>query len=363
MRKRRGATTLEVKPIQALSPRRVSRRRKDQRGIESHGLIVLAADDSKTSRRTTIVSLMPKRSMHSLEESNVRAGQTTVVVKPNEVLSTSARARRKKGGRGNGQSLPGSLTSGADPALLRNLIGHYGRLFLDIQKIRTACSNRCGAMERDGVSADNRGLATALLEQTEDMEKSAGRLLEKLMRSHPLFEFIDSNKGLGSKSIGELLAVLPPLDNFANVAKLWAFCGYAVRAGRAPRRTAGMKLGYNPEARVICFRIGDAFMKSGKGGKYRALYDQKKAEYQARERSGASNCHFGQHHMTRGGKTVPCGDKHAHLAALRYAIKGFLKDLWVEWRRKTGDKRLPDAQTSSIATPVLLPHGELSPLH
>jgi hypothetical protein len=58
----------------------------------------------------------------------------------------------------------------------------------------------------------------------------------------------------------------------------------------------------------------------------------KKAEYLSRPRRGPSACPFGQTHMTGKGETAPCGLMHAHVAAMRYAVKLLLKDLWAAWR-------------------------------
>ena len=117
---------------------------------------------------------------------------------------------------------------------------------------------------------------------------------------------------------------------------------------------------YAPQGRVVCFQIGEVLVKQNaqtivyqsgpQAGKtvhrtaspYRLLYDQKKAQYLSNSgdhvRRGESDCPFGQVHRNKNGTIVGCGDKHAHNAAQRYAVKMLLKDLWVEWyrRRPTG---------------------------
>ena len=81
----------------------------------------------------------------------------------------------------------------------------------------------------------------------------------------------------------------------------------------------------------MCFLIGEAIVKVGKGGPYRVAYDAKYAEYLARPRTGPSECPFGQVHGT--GKPVKCPPTgHVHNAAMRYAVKCLLRDMWVEWR-------------------------------
>ena len=113
--------------------------------------------------------------------------------------------------------------------------------------------------------------------------------------------------------------------------------------GKAPRRTKGQKLDYSPQGRTVCHQIADSIVKVGKG-KYREFYDTKKADYMGRERTGESGCWTltGQVHKDKGGKVLACfksnGDGetsgHAHNAAMRYAIKELLKDMWIEWRKR-----------------------------
>jgi hypothetical protein len=82
---------------------------------------------------------------------------------------------------------------------------------------------------------------------------------------------------------------------------------------------------------VVCHQIATSIVRVRRG-RYRAAYDRKKAEYLARPRLGPAACPFGQTHMNRKGDPMTCGLMHAHVAAMRYAIKALLKDLWIAWR-------------------------------
>lgn len=83
----------------------------------------------------------------------------------------------------------------------------------------------------------------------------------------------------------------------------------------------GIGTAYSPQGRVVCHQLGEAIVKVGHG-KYRAAYDSKKLYYEA-----------GRPDWTQA---------HRHNAAMRYAIKDLVKDLWEEWhRRATSRRRVP----------------------
>jgi len=126
--------------------------------------------------------------------------------------------------------------------------------------------------------------------------------------------------------------------------------------GMAPKREKGKSFvptrdgvpgtAYSPRGRVICHQIAEAIVKQTDSkpdakvvrtcSPYRVLYDVKKAQYQSNAgnhvRRGPSNCPFGQTHKDAGGAVIACGDGHAHAAAMRYAVKCLLRDMWVEWQ-------------------------------
>lgn len=234
-------------------------------------------------------------------------------------------------------------------------ITYFGRFYLDVQEMRKATANRIRRMRELGVGESYFGPLLAALDQCEVVERDVEKELVRWMMDHPLRRWIEAERGIGLPAVARLLALTGPitpvetdesgrvLAGFPNVAKLWAYCGYAVDTdGHAPRRRRGKRLGFNPMARVLCYRIGDAIVKTSntrilkdgtelQAGKYRAIYDTKKAEYQAREPRGESQCRFGQWHKNDSGKTIACGAAHVDNAARRYAIKAFLRDLWVEW--------------------------------
>lgn len=220
-----------------------------------------------------------------------------------------------------------------DLALLHAMIGHYARLLWDMQKTRVAMGNRVSAMERDDIDKEWRLPAEKIVKDLKAVESGVNRQLESLMKRHPLREWIERTPGIGLGGIARVLGVTGSLDNFPNVAKLWAYLGMHVVNGAAPKRKRGEKANWSADGRKVCYQLADAIVKQ-RNSPYRAFYDAKKAEYLGRERAGASECPFGQVHKNKEGKVIKCGLAHAHNAAMRYAVKEMLKEMWVEWRRR-----------------------------
>lgn len=217
--------------------------------------------------------------------------------------------------------------------------------------------NRSKQLERDGFALAWRLRFEGFADETKAEESRIEAALQKIMRTHPLYPWIQGQRGVGEGGVGRLLGCVGSLSNFDTVSKLWAYCGMAVRDGRAPKRAKGERSGWSPQARVICYQIGEAIVKGGTGH-YRDLYDLKRKEYLDRPRVGPSGCPFGQEHRgmaraldaktgwsrkTGAGRTVQCvktdpetgvvSSAHVYAAAKRYAVKMLLKDLWIEWRR------------------------------
>jgi hypothetical protein len=258
--------------------------------------------------------------------------------------------------RRRGHSADASQRDLAAPSLadIHLALRHSARALLDLKKARVALQLQTKALtrapEHGGIGmhelqAMATGLPTAL-DGMDAVETAFERHLVKMVKQHFMAEWIASVPGAGLPTFALLLGLTGPLDRFANPGKLWAYCGLAVGPnGMAPRRRKGVGmpvgegngLSFSPQARVICFQIGECFVKQRKSP-YRALYDQKKAEYLARERVGSSECPFGQEHKDRNGKVVKCGLAHADTAARRYAVKRYLRDLWAEWHRRQPSK-------------------------
>lgn len=252
---------------------------------------------------------------------------------------------------------------------LHDQMDYVARSLWDLQKCRVMIGNR--------TARESAAPLTALEEILEQQERELNRKLEVLAKGHPMAAWVKQTRGIGLPGFARLMGLTGPLDRFANPAKLWKFCGMAVVDGRAPTRRRGeawthtdcsgghLKLcpptcttdhhkncrpgvqgtAYSAQARVVCFQLADSFCKIAgnprkKTGKvypaspYRVLYDQKKSEYQTRPTTEPSGCPLGKHHKNEAGQTIKCSKDHIHKAAMRYAVKRLLLDMWLEWRRQ-----------------------------
>lgn len=196
---------------------------------------------------------------------------------------------------------------------LHATMGHYARMMSDMQKTRIAMNNRVEAMKRDGLPSEWCAVPQESVDELDDKEKALKNQLSRLARRHFMRDWIESQPGIGLPGFAQLLGITGSLDNFANVAKLWHYLGLHVVEGEAPRKRKGEKLSYSPQGRTLCYLFGEAIVKVGKG-EYRTAYDNKKAYYQAQRPDWTP--------------------LHCHRAAMRYAVKELIKNLWVEWHRR-----------------------------
>lgn len=268
-------------------------------------------------------------------------------------------------------------------AELHAALGNSARQYEDLQRLRVASGNRVDAMRRDGVPEVFILPVIEAMARIEEGEKALDTQMSRLMRQHPMGQWITQTKGLSHRHFAALFGATGPLDAFSTVSKLWKYVGMSVDQGSAPRRRKGERAMWSPRGRVICHLIGEAIVKTGeviarcgeytthswseevcqrcgvvrgsaeaKQGevldvsKYRAAYNRKREEYFTRSRLGPSNCPMGQEHRTsekEGKGVLQCvkldeetgreTSAHLHAAAMRYAVKELLKDAWCEWRR------------------------------
>jgi hypothetical protein len=248
------------------------------------------------------------------------------------------------------------LTAALGPILADPSIGIAADVVDDLEAVRTAECNRLRTLtdtsERGhGMDPfeDNVMVLTALVNAIENLEKDAIKHLEKSMRAHALWKWAKPITGLGAKQFGRLLqSVRDPYWNDLHnrprtVSELWAYCGYHVINGGAPRRQRGQKANWNDTARKRCFLIAESLVKEGgrtwpmpeglpvASRPYRAYYESIRDKY-------ADAVHA--HDCVRcgpAGKPALAGSPlsmgHQRARAIRAVAKEFLKDLWVESKR------------------------------
>lgn len=261
----------------------------------------------------------------------------------NQVLSAKVASAH------TGQSLSGTR----DP-----ILGTLASTVTDLEAVRISLSNRLFSLTHDehdldgvlrayGLPEDDPSVLAVqeLLKGAQGLERAAVRALEKRMKSHVLYPWVEANKGVGAKSTARLLGAIgdPYMKELyveeewgqyrhvykpRSVAELWAYCGYGVVDGKAPYRRSGFKVNWNPDARKRVWLIAETSVKCN--GTYKPVYDAAKAAALAIVHQ--QDCHRCK---VKAGEPLTAG--HAHARALRRVSKEILRDLWLlskEWHEK-----------------------------
>jgi hypothetical protein len=198
-----------------------------------------------------------------------------------------------------------------------------------VQKVRVANSNAFSAMVRRELytQAEADELNDLYSEQQIADEKKMVRTLRKYMRAKPIYaEWLKYVVGVGETLAFQLIAMLDPISDFADVSHLWAYAGWHCdKEGRAVRRQAGKQSNWNDKLKVVSFQASECMMKAG--GPYRELYDLYRARDEAKN---------GPPRKAVKGRLVAFTKGHYHKRALRYVAKIFLSHLWQAWRELEG---------------------------
>lgn len=150
------------------------------------------------------------------------------------------------------------------------------------------------------------------------LESEYKEIIESWAGDSPVYTgFLKKTKGIGPVLGGGLLAVFD-VSKAKHISSFWAYAGLHVIEGKAPRRKKGEKLNYSTQARTLCWKVSDSFIKQ-RTTPYREIYDRVKAEETAKLKDSG-----------KGWKL------HADLRARRRMVKQFLADFWVYWRKAEG---------------------------
>jgi hypothetical protein len=236
-------------------------------------------------------------------------------------------------GIGDHTRLEAHVSIVSDP--LHHLLGHYARLLWDIQKTRIQINNRLKALERDNIPPVHHMAALAVFEA---QERAINRELEEMAKQHIMADWVEVCPGLGYGGFARIVGVTGDFMRFPTVSKVWKYMGLHVQNGHAPKRERGVTFtrtngdvkgnAYNPQGRVVAHQIGESIVRLNRGC-YRDMYDRMKAKYEAERLD-----------WTQGRR---------HNAAMRYAVKMLIKDMWVEWRRRANYRVKTDSTLPATA--------------
>lgn len=225
-----------------------------------------------------------------------------------------------------------TIKSPEKPAIKYPHIRQMVETFYAIQNLRIQAGNRLGAYDRMGIPPErSKEMHSWVDERLSLLELELGRKITSEVKTFPIFNtWLLKVKGIGPVLSGCLLAWIVDIGRFANISKLWRYCGMAVIDGKSERPTKGEKLHYSPVMKLTCWKIGESFVKSG--GYYREIYDQYKARIKALHPEPVNSGR-----KSRDGKPIMAFTPgHIHSMAKRKAVKQFLADMWIAWRKLEG---------------------------
>lgn len=204
--------------------------------------------------------------------------------------------------------------------------------YYDVQHVRIEIENQLRAYRQGGSEQDEDYVffKENVLKRMLEAEKMIAKYLNQQNKGFPIYTlWLKNINGVGPILSARLIAMIEDIERFATISKLWRYCGLAVAEdGHAEKKKKGEKLHFDPRMKVLCWKIGESFVKK-KGG-YRTLYEKFRAEYDEKwktpEDCGSVGCK----------NKKKCLDGHRYMAAKRKTVKVFLAHLWQKWREIKG---------------------------
>lgn len=228
---------------------------------------------------------------------------------------------------------------------IRLLVSSY----YEIQKLRIQNSNRMKMLERDYEISEDQAkdyhetVIKALVVTEKDIEK---RVRKYVRKQHIFARWIGPHvKGVAELLAGAMLSGIEDIGKFANVAKLWKYCGVGLNDDKSiQKRRRGEKINYSPFLKTACWKIGESFVKTGDRGYYGKMYAKYKAD-EVRKLTEQGFTILPAEEVKKKIEEAVKLDKnaayqnlglfsqgHVHNRAKRKTVKLFLSHLWTVWR-------------------------------
>lgn len=189
---------------------------------------------------------------------------------------------------------------------LRFLVESY----YDLQKLRIETGNRLYQLIGKDKLQDARFVGlTSTFKRLKELEKGVSSLIKSEVKTLPIWNmWLKDVKGIGHiltaglyswicgqkhtakcikkrekyfakkakgakkrKTRFECKCPIIAIGRFPYVSSLWKYCGLDVVGGKAPKRTKGKKITWNPRMKTLCWKIGESFVKTRDF--YRTQYD------------------------------------------------------------------------------------------
>jgi hypothetical protein len=202
-------------------------------------------------------------------------------------------------------------------------------------------------------------LASAASRAVWDLQRQeAEKLMEKLAKSLPIWEWTEKVRGLGAKGLAIIIGEAGiPIGEYRTVSGLWMRLGLAVINGQAQGRRGGelaLQHRFSPARRAEVWAVcsDSLFRAQWRGDKDEDGKDPKKTgksvavhahpigpygEVYAKRRAATASRIVATEMSADGEDEGTSSDKwtkgRCHNDARRVMTKELIKDLWVEWRR------------------------------
>lgn len=145
----------------------------------------------------------------------------------------------------------------------------------------------------------------------------------KITKAEPIWtEWLVDVTGVSHTLTSRLINQFGYCEDFDRVSNLWSYAGLAP----GQKRERGEKLSYNPDAKVLAWKISDTMIKMGANSKYRTEFYDPYKEKQLRRKERAADMTEAELEAVKW--TPPESQGHADNRARRYLGKKFLKHYW-----------------------------------
>lgn len=229
---------------------------------------------------------------------------------------------------------------------IRNAIETY----YDMQDLRIRTGNRKSAVKRGeteklkAAGEDYSEVETPVYlqfieAQFKNTEETISKFLGYYAKNHPVGRWMLSIKGVGPVIAAGMLAYID-INKAKTAGSIWSYAGWD---GSRKVRTAGQKITWNPKFRVLCWKLGESFVKTScrEGDIYGHLYQAKKKWYEDKNENGGFAERAAEELKLKNygketeaykaysqGKLPPA---HINAMAKRFAVKMFLSHLFEVW--------------------------------
>lgn len=228
----------------------------------------------------------------------------------------------------------------------RELLRRTVRFGYDCQKLRIQSSNRnrndtAELEKKHALYLDFTGDAL------EQIERKTFNEVKRQLKQFPIYtNWLVHQRGCGPMMSAVLISEIN-IHNTPTISALWSYAGLRVdpETNEAVRRKRGQKANWNPFLKTKAVKVlGESFIKTRSPWREQ-FYDPYKHRKQNTLVPVCMACKglgvaYGKPCINcKGtGKNAPWGksDAHRHAAAIRYMVKKFLQEFWVQWRTMEG---------------------------